>query len=117
MRCVMAELKDIRRILIEIEAVKLKAQLRAIRKMIPEDEVKPIVKNSMSGIGVVYDILLEENAPLHINDIILRAKEKHNIVLDRESIVSAIIKKIKKNDRFIRTGKNTFAVLKKEPET
>lgn len=112
----MSELNDLKRLLLEIEAVKLNAQLKAIHKMMPEDKVIPVVKHSKSGISIVYDILQEENTPLHINDIIHLAKEKYDIVLDRESIVSAIIKKIRKNEKFIRTGKNTFAVLKKEPE-
>jgi len=113
----MSELKDLKKYMLEIEAVKLKAQLKAINKMMPENEIVPVIKQSKSGISIVYDILQEENIPLHINDIIHLAKEKYDIVLDRESIVSAIIKKIRKNEKFIRTGKNTFALLKKEHET
>lgn len=109
----MSEMKDLKRILLEIEAIKLKAQLKAIKKMIPEDEVVPVVKHNKSSIGIVYDILQEANDPLHISEIIRIAKEKFDVVLDRESMVSAITKKIRKNEKFIRTGKNTFTILEK----
>lgn len=110
----MSDIKELKKILLEIEKIKLNAQLKAIKKMIPEEEIIPVIKHSKSGISIVYDILQEENIPLHINDIIRLAKEKFDIVLDRESIVSAITKKIKRQEKFIRTGKNTFTVLKKE---
>jgi hypothetical protein len=37
-------------------------------------------------------------------------ERKFGIKLERESLVSALSKKVLKEDRFVRTGKNTFAL-------
>ena len=79
----MSEFKVIKQFLLEIEEAKLKAQLKAIRKMLPENEDQHRKINSMSGVSIVYNILKEANTPLHINDIISLAKDKYNVVLDR----------------------------------
>jgi hypothetical protein len=39
-----------------------------------------------------------------------RAKEQYGVDLDRESIVSALTKKVKKGALFVRTGPNTFGL-------
>jgi hypothetical protein len=39
---------------------------------------------------------------------------RHQVALDRESIVSALSKRVARRDRFARTGPNTFSIL---PET
>ncbi len=53
--------------------------------------------------GIVEDILPSAGAPLHISEIICLAGEQHGVVLDRESVVSALIKKLKKGYPFART--------------
>jgi len=37
-------------------------------------------------------------------------KEQYGVNLDRESVVSALTKKVKKGVAFIRTGPNTFGI-------
>jgi hypothetical protein len=49
-------------------------------------------------------------SPLHVSEIIQRANELYGVILDRESVVSALTKKVKKGDTFIRTGPNTFGL-------
>ena len=61
--------------------------------------------------SIVYDILRASPKPLHVTDIIARAKEQFDVHLDRESIVSAMTKKIKSGRMFKRMGPNTFAIL------
>jgi DNA-directed RNA polymerase delta subunit len=61
-------------------------------------------------VDMVYDILNRSGAELHISEIIRRVEEVNGIRLDRESIASALSKKIKKGDRFLRVGKNTFTL-------
>jgi len=48
-----------------------------------------------------------------VSEIIAKAEKVFGAKLERESLVSALSKKVMKGDRFIRTGKNTFA-LKRE---
>ena len=58
--------------------------------------------------SIVYDILLKSQKPLHVSEIISKAKDDFNVDLDRESIVSAIIKKVKSGRMFKRVAPNTF---------
>jgi hypothetical protein len=48
---------------------------------------------------------------MHVTDIIARAKQDFNVDLDRESIVSALTKKVKSSKMFKRVKPNTFAIL------
>jgi hypothetical protein len=61
---------------------------------------------------MAYDILQRAESPLHISDILERIARLHGQRLDRESLVSALVKKVQRQDRFIRTDKNVFALLK-----
>ena len=65
----------------------------------------------MSHLDMTYDILVEAAGPLHVNDIISRIASRFNTRVDRESLVSALSKRVARKDRFKRTDKNTFALL------
>ena len=60
---------------------------------------------------MVYDILRSAGRPLHISEIMTLVAKRHGVTLDRESIVSALTKRVARKDRFARTGPNTFSVL------
>ena len=62
-----------------------------------------------------FDILHLAESSLHISDILDRISSIHEQRLDRESLVSALVKKVQRQDRFIRSGKNLFALLKGGP--
>ncbi len=62
--------------------------------------------------SVMRDILLSSQEPLHVTGIIVLAKKNFNMDLDRESIVSAITKKVKSGRMFERVAPNTFTILK-----
>jgi len=47
---------------------------------------------------------------LHVTEIVQLAKQIYDVQLDRDSIVSAILKKVKAGKTFIRTAPNTFAL-------
>jgi hypothetical protein len=100
---------DIRDIILDAIEESLDAQLRAIRRLrrpIPEKEPK---EKSMSQMEMVYDIL-KRRQPRHITEIIDEIERIHGVRPDRESLVSAITKKVMRDERFVRTGKNTFAL-------
>jgi hypothetical protein len=65
----------------------------------------------MSHIDIVYNILLDARHPLHVSEILARVAQRHGLTLDRESVVSALAKRVARQDRFLRTAPNTFAVL------
>jgi hypothetical protein len=60
---------------------------------------------------LVYDILSEAGHPLHLKEIIKRAKATFDVDLDPDSLGSALTKRVLKNERFSRPAKNTFAIL------
>ena len=64
----------------------------------------------MSNIKIVEDVLNFAGHPLHISDIIRLAEQQYQLKLHRDSIVSAILKKINAEQTFIRTAPNTFAL-------
>jgi hypothetical protein len=53
---------------------------------------------------------------LHVTDIIARAKKDFDVILDRETIVSALTKKVKSGKMFKRVRPNTFAILDPQQE-
>jgi DNA-directed RNA polymerase delta subunit len=59
---------------------------------------------------MVSDILNKTGKPLHVSEIITAIEKKFGVRLERESLVSSLSKKVMKGDRFVRTGKNTFAL-------
>jgi hypothetical protein len=60
---------------------------------------------------MAYDILKEAAHPLHISELLARIKTRFAVQVDRESLVSALTKRVARADRFVRTDKNTFALL------
>jgi HB1, ASXL, restriction endonuclease HTH domain len=93
----------------------LKAQIGVIRSYLKSVEpVEPGEDVSQgkykSHVSIINDILLAAHSPLHVSEIIQQANEQYGITLDRESVVSALTKKIKKGVTFIRTAPNTFGL-------
>jgi hypothetical protein len=86
------------------------AQLKALKKLRGTAEEEEPREKSKSQTDLVFDILFTAGQPLHISQIIAEAQRKYGVELDRESLVSALSKKVMKEDRFVRTGKNTFAL-------
>lgn len=64
----------------------------------------------MSNIEMTENILKTAGGPLHISDIIQIAERDYHVQLSRDSIVSAILKKINSDQTFIRTAPNTFGL-------
>ena len=107
---------NIRDDLIEVLEAVSKAQLLTLRRLrrsarpeVRPGETAPV--KSISHIQMVYDILRDAGRPLHIAEIMTRVAQRHRVSLDRESIVSALAKRVARKDRFARTGPNTFSLL------
>ena len=100
---------------LELQRELLQAQLRVVyrhqRKTVPHGQKR----NRTSNLTIVEDILQNSGQPLHISKIIEIAQKAYNVRLERDSIVSALIKKINAGRTFIRIAPNTFA-LKNSPE-
>ena len=63
-----------------------------------------------SKIDVASNVLSAAGKPLHVSEIIQLAQDRYQVQLDRDSIVSAMLKKARAGNTFIRTAPNTFAL-------
>jgi len=103
--------------LIEVLENTALAQLRALRTLRRSEQrpAYPPGAKRKSNMDVVYDILTAAKGPLHINDILRRAKKDFHRTLRRESLVSALTKKVLDQNTYVRTAPNTFDLLKRSP--
>jgi len=95
---------------IEFQKELLQSQLKTIRRYQQQNPQCKKHQKRTSKLNVVEDILLSADQPLHIAKIIEIAKNDYNVALQRDSIVSAIVKKIREGERFVRVAPNTFAL-------
>ncbi|MCP4213343.1 MAG: hypothetical protein GY765_01745 [bacterium] len=65
---------------------------------------------------IARNVLSAAAKPLHVSEIVSNAKRDFNVELERDSIVSAIVKKVKAGKTFIRTAPNTFALKQRFDE-
>lgn len=88
------------------------SKLKVIERF--QQQVNRQTEKRTSNIKIVENILSTAGIPLHVSDIIEAAKKNYDVELNRDSIVSAIIKKINANQTFIKTAPNTFALKSDE---
>ena len=97
----------------------MRAQLNVIKQFRKQwglkQKDKPKEKR-MSQMDIVYNILTAAKQPMHVDDIIKVANSKFNIKMDKESVVSALAKRIKRQDRFIKTAPNTYALITQQEQ-
>jgi hypothetical protein len=100
--------EEIREVLLDVLIDSTQAQLRALKRLRGVAEEPKKKKRGMSQVSMVYDILARASRPLHVSEILKRVEQAHGVPLDRESIVSALTKKLARDPRLVRTDKNTF---------
>jgi len=102
--------------LLELQESLLLAQLRAIRQLRPLKltDLKSRTRKGMYNMDMVIDILMRARRPLHVSEIITEVKTFYGATLNRESIVSALVKKLHTLPGLSRTAPNTFAISPSE---
>jgi len=91
----------------------ISTQLRVVRQLRvpkPKKPKNPKSKEGMSNMDMAIDILRRTPQPLHVSEIIAQVKTRHGVALDRESLVSALVKKVHRGQGLIRTAPNTFQI-------
>ena len=103
---------DLKESILAIFEASLDAQLRAVRRLRHGDSnpAKPSRKKGLSQVDMAYDVLKKARSPLHISVLLDRVHASFGVTVDRESLVSSLAKKVARQDRFLRTEKNTFAL-------
>jgi len=105
------------KVVLSVMEAMLKAGLRSVREQLSsmgKEERGGSRKERKSNTKIVEDILRDAGHPLHIDEIIRIAGESRGVELHRESIVSALSKKLLEGKVFRRTGRNEFALLEWE---
>jgi hypothetical protein len=113
--------------LLSLAELLLDAQIKAIRKIRQSPSSAGVAGSSAprrrgaprkgnSQLDVVFNLLKTAGGPLHISEIVARGAAA-GFALDRDSVVSALTKRIQHSDRFRRTAPNTFALLVQEGPT
>lgn len=110
--------ENLRDTLLEVIENSLEAQLRAVRRLrapIPGNgkvitSAKKPQNEGMSQIDMAYNIL-SSGQSLHIKEILAAISVRFQTEVDRESLVSALSKRVARGDRFQRVGRNTFSLL------
>jgi len=105
--------------LIDILESVSRAQLLALRQLRRSPTLKADLRSEetgkrMSHIDMVHDILRSARRPLHISEILDLVAKRFSVQLDRESVVSALAKRVARKDRFVRTAANTFSLLSED---
>jgi len=96
----------------------LRSQLKIIREFLRTTEPEPAPRpRRTSQIGIVYDILTDAREPMHLTEIIRRAKSDFNVEIEPGSIVSALTKKVNSGRMFRRVGPSTFEILEVSKKT
>ena len=103
---------DLKDSILSVFESSLDAQLRAVRRLRSPSPAaaSPPRRASLSQVDMAFDILKKARAPLHVAEILTRIHSTFHVRVDRESLVSSLSKKVARGDRFLRTGKNTFAL-------
>ena len=102
---------DLNDSVLSIVEASLDAQLRAVRRLRHgETAPAPRSRKGRSQVDMAYDVLKKAHAPLHVSQLLARIQSSFCVTVDRESLVSSLSKKIARQDRFLRTGKNTFSL-------
>jgi hypothetical protein len=89
----------------------LDVQLRAVRRLrgrrrkVPRDGPK-----GLSQVDMAFAVLRRAKAPLHVDDLIEAVAKAHGVRPARDSLVSALTKKVVAGDRFEKTAPNTFGL-------
>jgi HB1, ASXL, restriction endonuclease HTH domain len=104
--------EDLNDSILAIFEASLEAQLRAVRRLrkghTPPPQPRP--RKSLSQVDMAYEVLKKARAPLHSSVLLDRIHAAFGVSVDRESLVSSLTKKVARQDRFLRTGKNTFGL-------
>ena len=102
---------EARDLILSVFEASLEAQLRAVRRLRhPQPAAEPRRRQGLSQVDMAYDVLKKARSPLHVSELLDRIHTAFGVSVDRESLVSSLTKKVARQDRFLRTEKNTFGL-------
>lgn len=87
----------------------LETQLRAVRRLRGR-RMPTARKRGLSQVDMAFSVLRRAKTSLHVDDLIVAIAQAHGVQPARDSLVSALSKKVVAGDRFEKPAPNTFAL-------
>jgi hypothetical protein len=89
----------------------LETQLRAVRRLRGHPpRAGRAGGKGLSNVDMSFEVLRRTQAPLHVDDLIVALAQAYGVQPARDSLVSALTKKVVAGDRFEKTAPNTFGL-------
>ena len=113
--------KDNRKLILRTLEILYELQLKSVRQLLEDDGVQRTVRRKkgmrrQSLVDYAIKILTDENRPLHVNQLVDLLQERYDRSTDRDTISSALAKKVRQGVLVQQTGPATFGLLKTEEE-
>ena len=107
---------DIKKTILKTLETHYELQLNSVRQLLAEEDVPIIGQRKMgvrrqSLVDVCIKILTSENQPLHVNKLVELLRERYGRITDRDTISSALAKKVRLGVLVKQTGPATFGLL------
>ena len=92
----------------------LEVQLQSVRHLLGKEShrLQPVRRTShkrQSLVDMTLAILADEGCPVHVNDLVEMIESRFGRVTDRDSLSSALSKKVRQGVLLKRTASGTFA--------
>lgn len=89
----------------------LETQLRAVRRLRGRrSRPQRAEKRGLSNVDMAFAVLRRTGTALHADDLIIAIARAYGVQPARDSLVSALSKKVMAGDRFEKTAPNTFGL-------
>lgn len=98
--------------ILEAFEMALETQLRAVQRLRGGRRAKPRTDagKGLSQVGMAMEVLRRARKPLHADELIVAIAQAYGVQPARDSLVSALSKKVVAGDRFEKTAPNTFGL-------
>ena len=105
--------------LLEVIDNALTAALREVRRARARGPVPPATagkgRSKTSNVSRCFDVLVNANRPLHVTAL-LEALAEQGVATSRDTLTSALIKRLAPKGKFVRTAPNTFGLASWEKD-
>jgi len=97
----------------------LELELKAVRQALGEEEISSSRRRrrgarSQSIVDQCVDILTDNKAPMHVNDLVDRLRERFGRVTDRDTVSSSLAKKSRQGVLLRQTAPATFDIAEED---
>jgi hypothetical protein len=97
---------DLARVTQQLKALR---RARTFMRSKTETEAARFSTKGRESIPKLVEQVLRQYGPLHV-DLVVRKLAESNVFVSKQSVTSSLVRYLKKNERFERVGRNTFAL-------